>query len=48
MTAGRETASASAVKDYFKAKGLKLPEGLVKRSADSRSIRVMVKKSKKA
>lgn len=47
-TAGRETASASAVKDYFKAKGLELPEGLVKRSDDSRSIRITVKKSKKA
>ena len=39
MMAGRETANVQVVKSYFEAKGEKIPEGMIKKSEDSRGIR---------
>ena len=39
MMAGRETSNVQVVKSYFEAKGEKIPEGMIKKSEDSRGIR---------
>ena len=39
MMAGRETANVQVVKSYFEAKGEKIPDGMIKKSEDSRGIR---------
>lgn len=46
ITKGRETASVSAIKKYFAARGEEVPEGIVMKGEDSRSIRFYPSKKK--